>query len=89
MQHSLIVVGGHASWVKQMERRIPGLTIFSDGRLPDARTIKNVNAVWFQTNALTHKEYLWVKEQAKKYRTAVCYFRTAGAESCAAQLREA
>lgn len=56
--------------------------------LPNADTIRNADAVWIQTNALSHSYFYKIINTAREYKIPVRYFGYASARKCAEEIVE-
>ena len=84
----VLVFGGHDMWQKPMKEYLSGDIRFIDRSLLtfDTDLIKNADAIWIQTNCISHKMYYRIMEAARKWKKKVCYFLYASAKKCAEQM---
>ncbi len=47
-KHEIIVIGGHADWLKKMKQLLPSVKFYGD-RVPDKEALKHTDVLWFQT----------------------------------------
>ena len=83
---NILVYGGHESWLKEIRKKLPDIRFIKRGMKPDAQMIRNADAVWIQTNALSHKVYDSVTKYATRYKIPIRYFHFASAAKCAEEL---
>ena len=86
VERRVVVFGGHDSWAKAVRPLLPGARFYARGALPDLNAIRGADAVWLQTNALSHKFYYRIINTARENGVAVRYFGFASAKKCAEQL---
>lgn len=82
----IIAFGGHDTWLKAIRPMLPDVRFVDREMLPDINIIKAADAVWIQSNALSHKFYYRVIDTARKEDIPVRYFGFASAKKCAEQL---
>lgn len=80
------VFGGHDSWRKVIKPLLSGARFYDREELPDLNAIRNADVVWIQPNALSHKYYYRIINEARKNDIPVRYFGPASAKKCAVQL---
>ena len=87
VKQSILIFGGHATWLKAIKPMLNGNVRFIDKDLVfDANIIRYADVVWIQTNALSHKQYDRITDNARIFRTPVRYFLYASAGKCAEQV---
>ncbi|MCI9120742.1 MAG: hypothetical protein HFG00_04340 [Oscillibacter sp.] len=86
VKRRIVVFGGHETWRKAIRPMLPGVRFIDREMLPDLNTVKTADAVWIQSNALSHKFYYRVIDVVRKEGVPVRYFTTASARKCAEQL---
>ena len=86
VKRRVLVFGGHDTWSKAIRPLLPGVRFFDREALPDLKAIKGANAVWIQSNALSHKFYYRIIDTARRENIPVLYFGFASARKCAEQL---
>ena len=86
VQKRVVVYGGHDSWEREIKLKLPDVKFM--GRLDSTSTdsIRKADAVWVQTNCMSHALYNKVCDAAKMFGVPVHYFRYASAEKCARQV---
>lgn len=82
----VLIFGGHETWLKAIRPLLPGARFFEPDSLPDLGVLKSADAVWIQSNALSHKFFYRVIHSARKENIPVRYFGYASARKCAEQL---
>ena len=89
IQKDTLVFGGHDTWQKAIKPLLHGNIRFIDRDLVfDTSIIRNVDVVWVQSNAISHKQYYRVVDTARQYNKPVRYFTYSSAAKCAEQLME-
>ena len=84
-----VVFGGHDSWVKAIRPLLDGEIRFIDKDLVfDVNIIRNADVLWIQPNAMAHKMYYRIVDNARLYKKPVRYFTYASAVKCAEQVAE-
>jgi hypothetical protein len=84
-----VVFGGHDSWVKAIKPLLDGEIRFIDKDLVfDVNIIRNADVLWIQPNAMSHKMYYRIVDNARLYKKPVRYFTYASAVKCAEQVAE-
>lgn len=83
-QRRIVIFGGHDSWLKAIRPMLPNVTFAN--RNPNEEMIRNADIIWFQPNALSHKDFYKITNVARTYRIPVRYFAYASARKCAEQL---
>ena len=86
VRRRIVVFGGHDSWRKALKPLLPGARFYDREALPDLNAIRGADAVWIQSNALSHKYYYRIIDTARKNNIPVRYFGFASAKKCAIQL---
>lgn len=77
--------GGFSSFLTPLQEMLPELTIYQDRR-PDAITIKNVDAVFIQSNRMGHADFYYLMDICRDNDIPVEVYRFPGAKSCAKQI---
>ena len=87
-QSRIVIFGGHDNWVSSMKETLTGDVRFIDKDFSafDTDIVKNADAVWFQTNCMSHKQYNKVMDAARKWNIPVQYFLYVSARKCAEQV---
>lgn len=81
------VFGGHDTWTKAIKGLLDGNIRFVDKDLVfDVSLIRNADVIWVQANAMSHKMYYRIIDNARQWKKQVRYFAYASAEKCAEQL---
>ena len=84
-----LVFGGHDSWLKAFKPILKGNIRFIDrDYVFDTAIIRRAEAIWVQTNSISHKQYYRIVDTARQYKKPIRYFANASALKCAAQLIE-
>lgn len=86
VRRRILAFGGHDTWRKAIKPLLPGVRFFDTDMLPDISALKIADAVWVQTNAMSHKFYYRIVDTARKNGIPVRYFGFASARKCAEQL---
>ena len=60
--------------------------IDKDQAIIDRNLIRNADAVWIQTNAISHRQYYATIDEVRKAGIKVRYFAFASAKKCAEQV---
>ena len=89
VQRTTIVFGGHESWVAPIKQMLKGNIRFIDrGYTFDTAIIRGAEVLWIQPNAIPHKMYYRIIDQARRLKKPVRYFANASAALCAQQVAE-
>ncbi len=82
-----VVFGGHDSFLRAIKPMLPEVK-FVDGDSYgfDPQIIRNADAVWVQTNCISHSQYGIIASLTRKYDVQLRYFGFASAGKCAEQL---
>lgn len=84
----IVVFGGHDSWAKEIKPKLPDVRFVDREMLPNAELIRRADAVWIQSNALSHKFFYKIIDEVRKYNVPVRYFSYASARKCAEQIAQ-
>lgn len=88
VKQRIVIYGGHDSWLKGMKEYLTGdiRYIDKDQAIIDRNLIRNADAVWIQTNAISHRQYYATIDEVRKAGIKVRYFAFASAKKCAEQV---
>jgi len=78
--------GGFTSFLGPLQEMLPELVIYQSSRRPEANTIKAADAVFIQTNRVSHPDFYYVLDTCRDNNIPVEVYKTAGARSCALQV---
>lgn len=53
----IISFGGHETWLKEMRRKLPNVIFVAPSSLPNTDLIRGADAVWLQTNCMSHADF--------------------------------
>lgn len=87
-KRNIVILGGHATWLKAVKPLLPTVKFIPPDVNPDAKLIRNADVVWMQTNAMPHSFYNKIMDIVRINKIPVKYFAYASAEKCAYQLAE-
>lgn len=82
----ILSFGGHETWRKEMHRKLPNVVFVPPDSQPNVDLIRNADAVWLQTNCLSHADFYKIIDIVRKSGKQLRYFSSAGAGRCAEQL---
>lgn len=89
VQKNTLVFGGHDTWAKGIKGILTGNVRFIDkDYVFDTGIIRHADVIWIQPNALSHKMYYRIIDNARIYNKAVRYFSFASWAKCAEQVAE-
>jgi hypothetical protein len=89
VQRTTLVFGGHESWLAPIRQMLKGNIRFIDrGYTFDTAIIRGADLLWIQPNAIPHKMYYRIIDQARRLKKPVRYFTNASAALCAQQVAE-
>ena len=89
VQRTTLVFGGHESWLSPIRQMLKGSIRFIDrGYTFDTAIIRGAEVLWIQPNAIPHKMYYRIIDQARRLKKPVRYFTNASAALCAQQVAE-
>ena len=86
IQKYIAVFGGDDTWVKEIKSMVEDVIFIAPDEELDAETICEFDAIWIQTDAMSHRTYFKVTDLAHEYEIPVEYFSYASALKCAEQL---
>lgn len=82
----IISFGGHETWLKEMRRRLPNVIFVAPSSLPNTDLICRADAVWLQTNCISHADFFRIINIVRHNGIPLRYFSFAGVDKCAEQL---
>lgn len=82
----LVIFGGRETWLKAIRPMLPEEVFVTGTIRSNTDLIRNADAVWIQTNALSHNDYYKIVGIARTHHIPVRYFIYSSAEKCALQL---
>ena len=85
-KRKLVIFGGHETWLKAIRPMLPEEVFVTGTIRSNTDLIRNADAVWIQTNALSHNDYYKIVGIARTHHIPVRYFIYSSAEKCALQL---
>lgn len=85
-ERRIVVFGGHDSWAKEIKPKLPDVRFIDRTMQPNADLIRNADVIWIQHNAISHKYYYKIVNEARQYHIPVRYFAYASAIKCAEQI---
>ena len=85
----LTIVGGHDRFLSKIRKMLTGVRYISADQPINPDIIKNSDAVWVQTNHMSHPQYYSLVDVARKCGTPLRYFLFSGAEKCVMQIADA
>ena len=89
VQRDTIIFGGHESWVKAIKPMLQGNIRYVGKELVfDTGMIRKADVLWIQPNAIAHKQFYKIADEARKYNKPMRYFQYASAANCAEQVAE-
>ena len=80
------IFGGHATWIKEIKKRLKNARFFKGGDLRSLDVIRNADEIWIQPNAISHSFFGKVLDAARTNGIPVHYFSYAGTKKCLEQL---
>ncbi len=79
----IIVMGGHAEWLKKMKTLLPSVKFYGD-RVPTKEALRHADVLWFQTlSGISHSIFYKTMDMVKTLDVPVKYFITSGSSTCA------
>ena len=85
-ERRIVVFGGHDSWAKEIKPKLPDVRFIDRTMQPNADLIRNADVLWLQHNAISHKYYYKIINEARRYHIPVRYFAYSSAVKCAEQI---
>ena len=85
-EQRIVICGGHDSFLKQFQQLITGNVRYLNNVRVNEELIRNADAIWIQTNAISHSEYYKVVDLCRKNDRSPNYFLYASARKCAEQV---
>lgn len=84
-----VVFGGHETWLKAVRPELSGKIRYIGREEPfNILVIRNAEVIWIQPNAIAHKQYYRIINEARRYGKSVRYFKNASASKCVKQIKE-
>ena len=79
----IIVMGGHAEWLKRMNALLPSVKFYGD-RVPTKEALRHTDVLWFQTlSGISHSIFYKTMDMVKTLDIPVKYFITSGSSTSA------
>lgn len=89
VQKDTIIFGGHATFLKAIRQLLKGNIRYVDREQSfDVTMIRHADVLWIQPNAIAHKQFYKIADEARKYNKPMRYFQYASASKCAEQVVE-
>lgn len=88
VRNRICIFGGYDSWRKSIKPLLPNAHFYDRNELPNVDTIRNADAVWILTNALSYSCFYKIINTAREYKIPVRYFGYASARKCAEEIVE-
>ncbi len=89
VQKDTIIFGGHATFLKAIRQLLKGSIRYVDREQSfDVTMIRHADVLWIQPNAIAHKQFYKIADEARKYNKPMRYFQYASAAKCAEQVAE-
>ncbi len=82
----IVSFGGHISWIQEMKKLLPNVIFISPDTLPNMDIIRGADAVWIQTNCISHSNYYKILTSVKNLGKQVRFFVFSGHRKCAEQM---
>lgn len=86
IRKQIAILGGNDDWIKEIESMLENVLFVERTEDPDVQKLTYCNAIWVQTNTMSHSTYDKVIEHARRFGIPVRYFTYASAVKCAEQL---
>ncbi len=86
VQKRTVVFGGHESWIKAIKPLLLNVRFIDTPTRFDTSLLLNADAVWIQTNAISHSGFYRIIDIIRKHGIELHYFNYSSAEKCAEQL---
>lgn len=85
-----VVFGGHETWLKALKPELSGKIRYIGSEEPfNIVVVRNAEVIWIQPNAIAHKQYYRIINEARRYGKSVRYFKNASARKCIDQIKNA
>ncbi|MDO4547593.1 MAG: hypothetical protein Q4D04_05840 [Clostridia bacterium] len=84
----IVVFGGHTAWRKMIKPMLPNVRFYEQETLSSPDVVRNADVVFIQSNAIGHKFFNVVMDEARRSRTEYHYLMYASARKCAEQICE-
>lgn len=82
----MVIVGGHPSWAKEMEKAT-GARAWPAGVTCPPQVVAGADEIWIQAAYMSHKAFFSVIENARKLGKTVRYFPSTGVGRCVSAMR--
>ncbi len=87
-KHEIIVIGGHAEWLKKMKQLLLSVRFYGD-RVPDKEALKHTDVLWFQTYVcISHSTFYKTVDILKNLDVSIKYCPSSGIYRCAGVIVE-
>lgn len=78
VQKNTIIFGGHATFLKTIRQLLKGNIRYVDREQSfDVTMIRHADVLWIQPNAIAHKQFYKIADEARKYNKSMRYFVSA------------
>ncbi len=87
--HKMVIYGGDALWVTEMQAKFPELQFMPENKSIPADAYRTLDAIWIMPQNLSHPRYCRITEEAHSFKVPVRYFTCSSATDCALELATA
>ena len=84
--HKMVIYGGDALWVTEMQAKFPELQFMPENKSIPADAYRTLDAIWIMPQNLSHPRYCRITEEARSFKVPVRYFTCSSATDCAFEL---
>lgn len=85
-RNKIVICGGHDTFLKQIRPMLTGDVRYLANVRINEDLIRSADAVWLQTNAISHSDYYKIIDLCRKVHIPYYYFTRASARKCAEQI---
>lgn len=78
--------GGHPVFRQKLQELLPELVVYVPERKPDGQVITGADAVFIQTNCLSHPNFYYIINLCRRWNVPVYIYPFTGAKKCAAEI---
>lgn len=86
VKEKTVVCGGYPTFINQLKKLLEGDVRYLSQTKIREDLLRNADAVWIQTNAVSHSDYYKITGVCRKYGIPMHYFAYASARKCAGQI---
>lgn len=82
----ILTFGGFTPFLVGLQELLPELIVHQSNRRPEASSLRAADAVFIQTNRVSHSDFYYVLDTCRANGVPVRMYKTTGAKTCATQV---